>query len=95
MSKIAKNRAKIWSLLPVAVCLLRALSPAPKRQTSQRGVFLFGNRENIDESRGWSRFARAKRFALRDLETVNLTAKAAIDNCPAGRAAKGATLVTV
>jgi len=45
-----------------------------------------------DESRGWSRFAGAKRFALRGWITVNLTAKAAINNCRAGRAAKGATL---
>ena len=39
---------------------------------------------------GGSRFARAKRFALRTMTTRNLSAKSAINNCRAGRAAKGA-----
>ena len=31
---MGENRVKIWVLIPVAVCLLRALSPAPTKHTS-------------------------------------------------------------
>jgi len=43
---------------------------------------------------GGSRFAGAKRFALRDRNKVCLTAKTDVDNVGAGRAAKSATLTT-
>ena len=33
---MGKNWVKIWVLIPVAVCLLRALSPAPKREAHQK-----------------------------------------------------------
>ena len=38
---------------------------------------------------GGSRFTRVKRFALGDWIMKHMKAKAAIDNCRAGRAAKG------
>ena len=31
---MGENRVKIWVLIPLAVCLLRALSPAPNKHTS-------------------------------------------------------------
>jgi hypothetical protein len=40
-----------------------------------------------------SRFAGAKRFALRSLKMRDLTAKTDVDNVGAGRAAKGASPV--
>ena len=52
---MGENRVKIWVLIPLAVCLLRALSPAPKIKAPEKGAFIFGNRPNTDESRGWSR----------------------------------------
>ena len=55
-------------------------------------IFLLFQR-NATGLEGGSRFAGAKRFALRSLKMRDLTAKADVDNVGAGRAAKGASPV--
>ena len=47
--------------------------------------------QNLDGREGGSYFAGAKYFAFRALVRLYPTAKAAIDNCRAGRAAKSAS----
>ena len=48
----------------------------------------------VDGLEGGSRFARAKRFALRSSKPSNPLAKDDVDNVGAGRAAKGASPAT-
>ena len=55
-------------------------------------IFLLFQR-NATGLEGGSRFAVAKRFALRSLKMRDLTAKTDVDNVGAGRAAKGASPV--
>ena len=38
---MGENRVKIWVLIPVAVCLLRALSPTPKIDNYRKMVVDF------------------------------------------------------
>jgi hypothetical protein len=45
----------------------------------------------LDGVEGGRRFAGAKRFALQGKKMRSLTANWTIDNCPLGRAAKGAS----
>ena len=56
-------------------------------------AFAMTERKENRTLREKSRFTGVKRFALRALIMGNLTAKSAIDNCRAGRAAKGASPV--
>ena len=66
-------------------------SSAPKKIEISFWVSqFFSIRTQTKGFEGGSRFAGAKRFALQDRIKKSLLAKAAIDNCRAGRAAKGA-----
>ena len=66
------------------------LSTAPNKWAPLVGAFWFGMTPAIRRELRVGAVCESKRFALESRITISLTAKAAIHNCRAGRAAKGA-----
>ena len=84
-SRGSPAKGVVWE----TVARVRIPPSAPK---TQRWIFclcVFLYSETKEGFDGWSRFARAKRFATNCGFTKKTTAKDAIDNGGAGRAAKG------